>query len=93
MTPSSVDLAQRRQRHDLEAAGIGEDRVRPVHEAVQAAERGDALGAGPQHQVIGVAEHDLGAGRAHVVVMHALDRGLRADRHEGRRVARRHARS
>ena len=30
---------------------------------VQAAEPGDALGAGPQHQVIGVGEDDVGAGR------------------------------
>ena len=26
----------------------------------------DPLGAGPQHQVVGVAEDDVGAGRAHV---------------------------
>ena len=55
---------------------------------MQAAERRDALGAGPQHQMIGVAEHDIGAGRAHVVVVHALDRRLRADRHEGWRAHR-----
>ncbi len=60
-----LDLAQSGERHDLEAAGIGEDRMRPAHEPVQAAERRDALGAGPQHQVIGVAEQDVGAGRAH----------------------------
>ena len=41
--------------------------TRPVHEGVQAAERRDALGARPQHQMIGVAEHDIGAGRAHIV--------------------------
>jgi hypothetical protein len=57
-----LDPSQRRQRHHLEAAGIGEDRQRPVHEGVQAAEGRDALGAGPQHQMIGVAEHNLGAG-------------------------------
>ena len=34
-----------------------------MHEAVQAAELGDALGAGPQHQMIGVGEDDVGAGR------------------------------
>jgi len=60
-----VDLAQFRERHDLETAGIGKDRVRPVHEPVQPAERRDPLGARPQHQVIGVAEHDVGAGGAH----------------------------
>ena len=32
-------LRSSRQRHHLEAAGIGEDRPRPVHELVQAAER------------------------------------------------------
>jgi hypothetical protein len=58
------DLAQLLQRHDLEAAGIGEDRSRPVHEPVQAAQPRDPLGAGAQHQVIGVAEDDLGAGGA-----------------------------
>ena len=41
VTPLLVELAQLRQRHHLEAAGIGEDRPRPVHELVQAAERRD----------------------------------------------------
>ena len=91
VTPSSVDLPQRRERHHLKAAGIGQDRVRPVHECMQPAKRGDALRRRPQHQMIGVAEQNLGARGAHVIVMHALDRGLRADRHEGRRVHRRHA--
>src|SRR5260370_3403334 len=35
--------------------------------------------------MIGVCQHDVGAGGAYVVVMHALDRALRADRHESRR--------
>ena len=39
-----ADLAQFRQRHDLEPAGIGQDRMGPVHEAVQPAQGGDALG-------------------------------------------------
>ena len=80
-----VELTQLRQRHDLEAAGIGQDRTRPVHEAMQPAKRGDAFGAGAQHQVVGVAEHDLGAGRAHRIGGHRLHRAGRADRHEGRR--------
>ena len=57
------DLADLGQAHHLEAAGVGEDRPVPAHEAVQAAEPRDALGAGAQHQVIGVAEDDVGAGR------------------------------
>ena len=45
VTPSSSSLRSCAERHDLEAAGIGQDRVRPVHESVQAAERRDAFGA------------------------------------------------
>ncbi len=56
-----------------------------MHKGVQAAERRDPLGARPQHQVVGIGENDIGAGGAHVVMVHALDRRLRADRHEGRR--------
>ena len=40
---------------------------------------------GPQHQVIGVAEQDIGARSADIVMVHALDRRLRADRHESGR--------
>ena len=53
---------------------------------MQAAERGDALGARPQHQMIGVAEHDLGAGRRARRPASALHGRLRADRHECRRL-------
>ena len=74
------------ERHHLEAAGIGEDRPRPVHEFVQAAEAGDALSAGTDHQVIGVAEHDLGAARPHRIDREPLDRRLGSHGHEGGRV-------
>ncbi len=60
-----VELSQFGQRHDLEAAGVGQDRAGPVHEAMQPAEARNAFGAGPQHQVVGVAEYDVGAGGAH----------------------------
>ena len=56
-----------------------------MHEAVQAAELGDALSAGPQHQVIGVGKQDVGARGGHVLGKHGLDRGAGADRHEGGR--------
>jgi len=79
-----LDLAQLRQRHDLEAAGIGENRVWPIHEAVQAAELGDAFGARPQHQVIGVGKHHVGAACAHRLGREALHRCLGADRQERR---------
>ena len=86
VTPCSSSLRKRRQRHHLEAAGIGQDRQRPVHERVQAAERGDALGARPQHQMVGVAEHDLGAGCRTASGIRPFTVALRADRHEGRRL-------
>ena len=62
-----VDDPQVAERHDLEAAGVGQDRPVPVHEPVQAAEPLDALVAGPQVQVVGVAEDDRRAGVAEVV--------------------------
>ena len=40
---------------------------------------------GPQHEVIGVAEHHVGAERLHLIGIHRLHGRGRADRHEGRR--------
>ena len=79
-----ADLAHLRQAVDLEAAGIGEDRAFPVHEAMQVAMPADDVGAGPQHQVEGVAEDDLGAQVFQLLRRHGLDRAVGADRHEGR---------
>ena len=53
----------------------------------------DALGARPQHQMIGVAEDDVGAGVAHLLRVERLDRRDGADRHEGRRADDAHAAS
>src|SRR5262249_23593461 len=78
------DLWQVRKAHALETAGIGEDRPRPIHEAVQAAERRDAFGARTQYQVIGVGKHDVGAGCTHRLGREAFHRCLGADRQERR---------
>ena len=83
-----ADLAQLRQAHDLEAAGIREDRARPVHEFVQAAQRRHPLGAGPQHEMIGIAQQDLGPRGGDGFRQHGLDRARRAHGHEGRRLHR-----
>ena len=40
------DAAQGRQRHDLKAARVGQDRVGPFHELVQAPKARQALGPG-----------------------------------------------
>ena len=83
-----IQLSEFGERHDLEPAGIGQDRPRPVHEFMQAAERRDPLRARPQHEMIGVGEHDIGAERLYRFGMHRLDGASRADRHEGRRTDR-----
>ena len=57
----------------------------PADERVKPAELRDLLRTGPQHQVIGVAEDDVGARRLHLVEVEALDRADRAHRHEGGR--------
>jgi len=80
-----VELAQLSQRHHLEAARIGQDRMRPVHHGVQPAQPGHAFGTRPQHEVVGIAQQDIGARRAHLLGIHALDGSGSADRHEGRR--------
>ena len=76
-------LGQRRQAHHLITAAVGQDRAVPAHEIVQAAEPRHALGARAQHQMIGVAENDVGAGPAHFGGTHRLDRRGGADGHEG----------
>jgi len=57
-------------------------------EMMQPAQPRDALGGWAQHQVIGIAEDDVGAGRTDVVRLHRLDGSGGADRHERRRADR-----
>ena len=80
--PGVVDLGL--EREDLEAAAVGEHVTRPGHEAVQAAERLDDVGAGPEHQVVRVAEHHLDAERLEVRRRQRPHRASGADRHEAR---------
>ena len=60
-TPFLAHLADRREREDLKAAGVGEHGAVPGHEAMHAAELLEQIDARPQHQVIGVVEDDLRA--------------------------------
>src|SRR5690606_21385056 len=78
------DLPLVRQREDLEAARVGEDRPVPAREAVQAAVRLDDLQPRAQEQVEGVAEDHLRAERAQLAREHPLDGAVGADRHERR---------
>ena len=81
-----VELAALLQAEDLEAAGVGEDRAVPRHEAVHAARLDDQLFARAQPQMIGVRQNDLAVRAAHFVRRERLDGRGRADRHEGRRL-------
>ena len=98
VTPSSVELAQLGEAHHLEAARVGQDRPLPVHEAVQPAEPRHPLGAGPQHQVVGVAEQHVGAGRARTLsgsialTVPAVPTGMKAGVRMSPRGVREHAR-
>ena len=81
------DLAQPGEAEDLIAAGIGQDRARPGHEAVQSAELPDQFVAGAQEEMVGVGEDDAGLEFVpEIALVQSFDGGLRADRHEdGRR--------
>ena len=82
-----VDLAQTAQAEDLKSARIGEDRVGPGHELVQSAHLADEFVPGPQVEMIGVGQQDLHAEIfGQVALGEPFDRGLRADRHEDRRL-------
>ena len=82
-TPSSLILRSFASDMTWKPPGIGQDRPIPVHEFVQAAQPGDSLGAGTQHQMIGVAQKNIGAGLSHAFGQHGLDRRRRTHRHEG----------
>ena len=76
------ELAHLRERKDLEAAGVREDRAVPPHEPVQTAGGGDDLRPRPQHEVVGVAEDDLRLQRDEVARLQRLDGAERPDVHE-----------
>ena len=83
-----VDL--RLEREHLVPAGVGERQARASRRSCPSPPKsGDRLRAWAQHQVVGVAEHDLDAERAVVGRGEVLDRATRADRHEARRAIRR----
>ncbi len=80
-----VELAPLLQAEDLEAAGIGEDRTVPRHEAMQSARLDDRVSSRAKPQMVGVCQNDLAVRAADFVRRERLDRRRRPDRHEGRR--------
>ena len=79
------DFAQRGQAENLIAAGIGENRIAPGHEGMEAAELANQLVARTQIKVIGIGENDARAQFFERVLRKSLDRGGSAHRHEDRR--------
>ena len=78
------ELAHLRERKDLEAAGIGENRPVPSHELVKPARGGDYVGTWPQQKVVGVAENDLRLQLLQVARLKRLDRSESPHVHEDR---------
>jgi len=79
-------MTRRSEAEDLKAAAVREDRSRPPDEPVQTAAAGDQLVTGPQEQMVGVAQDDLGIHLLQVAMQCRLDGSLRPDRHERRRL-------
>eukprot|EP00966_Prymnesium_polylepis_P261236 6033993-Prymnesium_polylepis.1 len=76
-----------REREDLEAAAVGDQRPPlAAHEAVEAAGAADDVGARMDQEMVRVGEHELHASLVGLPRIHELDRAVRADRHEARRV-------
>ena len=80
------DFAKRAQAEDLKAARVGQQSARPTDEAVQPAHAPNGLVAGPQIEVIGVAQNDLRAEAFEYVLRNGFDRAGRAYRHKDRRL-------
>jgi hypothetical protein len=71
-----------RQREDLVAARVGQDRPAPAHEAVDAAHPAKQLDAGAEHEVVRVGEDDLDADPGQIRRVEPGDGRARAHRHE-----------
>ena len=81
-------LAQAGKAHDLETAGISQNRLIPIHKPMQAAHFFDQISTGAEHQVISIAQQNLRARCRHGFRKHCLDRTTGTDRHKSRRINR-----
>ena len=81
------DFPQPRQGKNLEAAGICKDRAVPVHHLMEPAQCPDDVVAGPQVQMVGIAQFNLALDVFQVVgAESSLDGALGAHIHEYRRL-------
>ena len=79
-----VELAAVGEAEDLIAAGIGQDRSLPAHEAVQASRTFDQLVAGAEVEMVGIGQHEGGAELGKVARFERLDVGGGAHGGKGR---------
>ena len=82
--PVFTHPAQVLEAEDLIPTAVSQNRAVPPHEALQPAGLFDEFHAGPQIQVIGVRQYDLGTDLAQLTGGHCLDRPLGCHRHERR---------
>ena len=84
LDPVLLDLPESLEGKHLEAARVGEHRAVPGGEAVEPAQRLYHRLAGPEMQMIGVAQDDLRAGPEYLVRMQPAHRPVGPHRHECR---------
>ena len=88
--PSDPDVGRGSDDREVEVSAWGDGfayvRGDVLVRGVEAAELFHECLARTQRQVVRVGEYDFGAGGAHLLGRHGLDRAVGADRHEGRRV-------
>ena len=70
-----VHLAKFVQAENLEAARVRENRARPRHETMQAAQLAHLLHPRPQIKMVGISQKDLDAQFFQNVLRNAFDRG------------------
>ena len=76
------------EAEELKAATIGQHWPIPATETVQPAKLANDLLAGPQSQVVRIAQHHLSAGGADLFDFQPLNAGPGSDRHKGRHLDR-----
>ena len=79
-------FAQPRQAHNLKAAGIGQNRLIPVHKFVQAAHFFNQISPRTKHQMVSVAEQNLCACCRDGFRHHGFYRAAGANGHKCRRI-------
>jgi len=81
--PLLRDLANLRKGHHLEPTAIGKYRSIPSDEFMQATELCHLFRSWPQHQMVGIAQNDIGARLLHLIEVKPFHRADGSYRHEG----------